>query len=63
MPEKREAVPLTPMAKELLARLVETYHPMPKSHICCLALEAGLRQIAVPSGPMSAVRLPMGEVF
>ncbi len=59
----REYVPVSPETRALLRKLFETYPSIPRAGICRVALEAGLRQIVVPSGAPSAVRLPVEGGF
>ena len=56
-------VPLSPVAKEIIERMRETYPTIASAIIGSVALEMGLRQLATPSGPPSTIHLPIGDGY
>ena len=53
-------VPLNAYCQDTLTKLSERYG-LKRTRICRIALEAGLRQISVPSGAPAGVALPIEE--
>ena len=60
--ERRLQVPINEIMHEMHRKLSDKYG-VSGAVICKLALETGLRQIAVPSGAPVGVALPAGEGF
>ena len=55
----RVQIRISPEALILFSRIEKQYPTIGRGTIGAMALEAGLRQIAVPSGASSPVRLPV----
>ena len=61
--QDRFFVPLTPFAREMLTKLAASYPPVTRATFAGMALEIGLRHMAVPSGAHPEARLPVAEGF
>lgn len=61
--KERVFVTLTPEAEKLFSKLTAVYPSLTRSALGGIALEVGLRSIAVPSGPPPEVRMPIENGF